>query len=212
INIKQAELNLKREVGKDDFATTKANAKNIWNKNLEKIKVSGGTSKQVKTFYSALYKMLFFPLKMYEKEASGKIVHYSPYNGKVLPGYMFAGTGFWDTFRALYPFLTLMFPDINKEMQKGLVNDYKEGGYLPEWSAPGYRNVMIGNNSASVVAGAYLKGLRGYEIDTLFEALIKDAHTEGPMDAVARRGVKYYDKLGYVPYDVGINENAARTL
>src|SRR5699024_12048165 len=86
------------------------------------------------------------------------------------------------------------------------------GGFLPEWSAPGYRNVMIGNNSASVVAGAYLKGIRGYDIETLFKALKKDANTEGPIDAVARKGVEYYNKLGYVPYDVGINENVARTL
>jgi predicted alpha-1,2-mannosidase len=149
---------------------------------------------------------------MYEVNAAGKIVHYSPYTGEVLPGYMYAGTGFWDTFRALYPFLNLMYPSVNKEMQEGLINDYKEGGYLPEWSAPGFRNVMVGNNSASVVAEAYLKGLRGYDINTLYEALLKDANTEGPISAVARKGVKYYNELGYVPYDVGINENAARTL
>ncbi len=125
---------------------------------------------------------------------------------------MFAGTGFWDTFRALYPLLNLLYPSINKEMQQGLSNAYEEGGYLPEWSSPGYRNVMIGNNSASVVADAYIKGMRHYNIDTLYQALIKDANTEGPLDAVARKGVKYYNKLGYVPYDVKINESAARTL
>lgn len=212
VSLDQAEVNLKREIGKDRFAQTEEKAKEEWNDKLSRIMVSGGTMKQIRTFYSALYRTLFFPLKMYEKDQNGKIIHYSPYNGKVLPGYMFAGTGFWDTFRALYPFLTLMYPNINKEMQKGLVNDFKEGGFLPEWSAPGYRNVMVGNNSASVVAGAYLKGIRGYDIETLFKALKKDANTEGPIDAVARKGVEYYNKLGYVPYDVGINENAARTL
>jgi predicted alpha-1,2-mannosidase len=156
--------------------------------------------------------MLFFPLKLYEKTAAGQIVHYSPYNGKVEPGYMFGGTGFWDTFRALYPFLNLVYPDINKEMQEGLVNDYKEGGWLPEWSSPGYRSVMVGNNSASVVADAYLKGVRGYDIGTLYEALLKDANHEGPIPVVGRDGVGYYNKLGYVPYNVGLNENAARTL
>ena len=94
-------------------------------------------------------------------------MHWSPYNGKILPGYMFAGTGFWDTFRALYPFLNLMYPSINKEMQEGLINDYKEGGWLPEWSSPGYANIMVGNNSASVVSDAYIKGLRGYDIEIL---------------------------------------------
>jgi predicted alpha-1,2-mannosidase len=156
--------------------------------------------------------MVQFPQKLYEIDRSGKPVHYSPYNGETLPGYMFGGTGFWDTFRALYPFLNLVYPSINKEMQEGLLNDYKEGGWLPEWSSPGYANIMIGNNSASVVADAYLKGLRGYNIDTLYQALIKDANNEGPMEAVGRKGVSYYQDLGYVPYDVGINENAARTL
>ncbi len=141
-----------------------------------------------------------------------KLVHWSPYNGKVLPGYMFAGTGFWDTFRALYPFLNFVYPSINKEMQEGLINDYKEGGFLPEWSSPVMPNVMVGNNSASVVADAYIKGLRGYDINTLYEALIHGANNEGPDRHVGRTGVEYYNKLGYVPYDVKINENAARTL
>lgn len=212
ISFEQAELNLKREVGAKSFAQIKDEAKAIWNKTLSRIEVKGGTDEQMRTFYSALYRMLFFPQRLYEIDAKGKMKHWSPYNGKIEDGYMFAGTGFWDTFRALYPFLNLVFPSINVEMQKGLVNAYEEGGFLPEWSSPGYSNIMIGNNSASVVADAYIKGLRGYDIETLWDAVVHGAHHEGPIDAVGREGVKYYNKLGYVPYDVGINENAARTL
>jgi predicted alpha-1,2-mannosidase len=104
-----------------------------------------------------------------------------------------------------------VYPSINKEMQQGLVNDYKEGGWLPEWSSPGYSDVMVGNNSASVVADAYLKGGRGYDINTLYQALLHGANNDGPA-ATGRDGVEYYNTLGYVPYDVKINENAARTL
>lgn len=212
ISYEQADISLKREVGTDAFDVTKSKAKAAWNKQLNRILVEGGSIDQTRTFYSCLYRMLQFPQKHYELDASNKIVHYSPYNGSVLPGYMFAGTGFWDTFRALYPFLNFMFPDINKEMQEGLLNDYKEGGFLPEWSSPGFRSVMVGNNSASVVADAYIKGMRGYDINKLYEALLHGANNEGPMTAVGRAGVKYYNELGYVPYDVKINENAARTL
>lgn len=212
ISVEQAELNLKRELGVDKFETTKAKAKSLWNKALSKISVEGGTVDQVRTFYSCLYRTLCFPNKLYEIDASNKVVHYSPYNGKILPGYMFGGTGFWDTFRALYPFLNLMYPSINKEMQEGLINDYLEGGFLPEWSSPGFADIMIGNNSASVVSDAYIKGLRGYDINKLYEALLHGANNEGPMSAVGRKGVEFYNSLGYVPYDVGINENAARTL
>ncbi len=211
ISIEQAELNLKRELGNESFDVTEQKAKDIWNKTLNHINVQGGTIDQTRTFYSCLYRMLFFPNKLYEVDANGKLVHYSPYNGKVMPGYLFAGTGFWDTFRALYPFLNLVYPSIVKEMQEGLVNDYKEGGWLPEWSSPGYADCMVGNNSASVVAEAYLKGLRGYDIETLYKALIHGANNTGP-NATGRRGVDYYNQLGYVPYNVGINENAARTL
>jgi len=212
ISIEQAEQNLKSEIGNDSFDATKQKAKAVWNKTLSRLSVEGGTIDQTRTFYSCLYRMLFFPNRMYEKDAKGQIIHYSPNNGKILPGYMFAGTGFWDTFRALYPFLNLVYPSMNKEMQEGLINDYKEGGWLPEWSSPGYAQSMIGNNSASVVAEAYLKGLRGYDINTLYTALLHGANNEGPLEAIGRKGVKYYNELGYVPYDVNINENAARTL
>lgn len=212
ISFEQAELNLRRELGKDDFDATRAKAKTAWNAVLGKIKVEGGTVDQTRTFYSSLYRMVQFPNKLYEIDANGKAVHWSPYNGKVLPGPLFAGTGFWDTFRALYPFLNLVYPAINSEMQEGLANAFREGGFLPEWSSPGFANVMIGNNSASVVSDAWIKGVRGQDIETLWQALKHGANNEGPMKAVGRAGVKYYNELGYVPYDVGINENAARTL
>ena len=211
ISIEQAEISLQREVGKDNFDATCAKAKATWNKTLSRLAVEGGTVDQTRTFYSCLYRMLFFPNKMYEVDAKGQIMHWSAQDGTVKPGYKFAGTGFWDTFRALYPFLNLVYPAINKEMQAGLVNDYKEGGWLPEWSSPGYSNVMVGNNSASVVSDAYLKGGRGYDINTLYEALTHGANNDGP-NATGRDGVEYYNSLGYVPYDVKINENAARTL
>ncbi len=212
ISFEQADLNLKRELASDAFDVTKKKAKAAWNNKLSRISVEGGSIDQMRTFYSSLYRTLFFPNKLYEIDVNNKIVHWSPYSGKILAGYMFAGTGFWDTFRALYPFLNLMYPSINKEMQEGLINSYKEGGFLPEWSSPGYANIMVGNNSASVVSDAYIKGLRGYDIEVLWNAVVHGANNEGPMEAVGRHGVQYYNKLGYVPFDVKVNENAAKTL
>ncbi len=212
ISQQQAELNLKQEIGNKSFDEVKNSTHKLWNDVLAKATVEGGTVEQKQTFYSCLYRAALFPNKLYEKDASGAIVHYSPYNGKILPGYMFAGTGFWDTFRALYPFLNLLYPSVNAEMQAGLVNDYKEGGFLPEWSSPGFADIMVGNNSASVVADAYLKGGKNYDINTLYEAVQHGAANEGPISAAGRYGVKYYNALGYVPYNVKINENVARTL
>ncbi len=211
ISFEQAEQNLK-ELGNDSFEKTKSTTKAKWEKVLNAVQVEGGSDEQMRTFYSCMYRTVMFPNKLYEVDSKNQIVHYSPYNGKILPGYMYGGTGFWDTFRALYPLLNLLYPSINKEMQEGLINDYKEGGWLPEWSSPGYADIMIGNNSASVVSEAYIKGLRGYDIETLYQALLHGANNEGPVSAVGRKGVDYYNRLGYVPYDVKINENAARTL
>ncbi len=213
ISYEQAELNLKREIGEKDFATLKNEAKEIWNSELSKIKVEGGSDAQLNTFYSSLYRVLLFPRKFYEFDAQNKMVHYSPYNGEVLPGFMFTDNGFWDTFRATFPFFTLMYPDLNSDIMKGLVNTYKESGWLPEWATPGHRNCMIGSNSASVIADSYLKGIRDYDIDILYEALLKNSNGYNKsIKSVGRYGASYYNDLGYVPYDVGIKENAARTL
>ncbi len=213
ISYEQAERNLK-EIGNNDFDALKELGKSNWNKELSKIKVEGGTADQFKTFYSCLYRSLLFPRKFFEYDENGNVVHYSPYNGEVLPGYMFTDTGFWDTFRSLFPFLNFMYPEMSAQMQEGLVNAYKESGWLPEWASPGLRNIMVGNNSASVVSDAYLKigNNYKYDIEKLYEALIHGANNAGPMTAVGRAGAAYYKKLGYVPFDIGINESAARTL
>lgn len=211
ISHEQAQLNL-RELKGASFDQIKDKAADIWNKELGKIEVKGGTIDQIRTFYSCLYRSLLFPRMFYEYDANNQVVHYSPYNGQVLPGYMFTDTGFWDTFRSLFPFLNLMYPEMNLKMQEGLANAYREGGWLPEWASPGYRNIMVGNNSASVVADAWVKGVRSKDIETLYEALVKGSKNAGPMTAVGRAGANYYNELGYVPYDVKIHENVARSL
>ncbi|WP_348822873.1 GH92 family glycosyl hydrolase [Flavobacterium aestuarii] len=212
ISFEQAEINLK-EIGNNDFDQLKAKGKEIWNDNLSRIKPEGGTAAQTATFYSCLYRSLLFPRKFYEYNASGRAVHYSPYNGEVLSGYMYTDTGFWDTFRSLFPFLNLAYPKTNAEIQEGLSNAYKESGWLPEWASPGLRDIMVGNNSASIVADAYLKigAQSNYDIKNLYEAVLHGANNAGPLKAVGRAGAEQYNKLGYVPYDV-VNESAARTL
>ena len=213
----QALLNLK-ELGDGDFNRVKAEGRNRWNEILGRVEVEldpadAQTLERMRTFYSCLYRSVLFPRSFYEINAAGEVVHYSPYNGQVLPGYMFTDTGFWDTFRCLFPLLNLLYPSENQKMQEGLVNAYAESGFLPEWASPGHRGCMVGNNSASIVADAYLSGLRGYDIEKLWEAVTSDAHKVHPtVSSTGRLGHEYYDKLGYVPYNVGINESAARTL
>jgi predicted alpha-1,2-mannosidase len=212
IGFEQAELNLK-ELGNDSFDQIKEKGRKEWNKVLGKIEVEDGNIDNLRTFYSCLYRSVLFPRSFYEIDAKGKVVHYSPYNGQVVPGYMFTDSGFWDTFRCLFPFVNLMYPSMSSKMQEGLVNTYKESGFLPEWASPGHRGCMVGNNSASIVSDAYLKGMKGYDIETLWKAVVHGTNAVHPnVSSTGRLGYEYYNKLGYVPYDVNIKENAARTL
>ena len=212
ISFEQAAQNLK-ELGNDSFEQLAQKGNDAWNNVLGKIEVEGGNLDQYRTFYSCLYRSLLFPRKFYEFTADGQPIHYSPYNGQVLPGYMYTDTGFWDTFRCLFPFLNLMYPSVNKEIQEGLINTYKESGFFPEWASPGHRGCMIGNNSASVLVDAYMKGVKIDDVKTLYEGLIHGTENVHPeVSSTGRLGYQYYNKLGYVPYDVKINENTARTL
>lgn len=212
ISEEQAMINL-MEIGDSKFDQVVAKGKERWNDVLGKIKVEDDNLDNLRTFYSSFYRSVLFPRNFSETDADGKIVHYSPYNGKVLPGYMFTDTGFWDTFRSLFPFLNFLYPAENTKMQEGLVNAYKESGFLPEWASPGHRDIMVGNNSASVVADAYLKGLRGYDIETLWQALKNGANSVHPeVSASGRKGYDLYNKYGYIPNDVDIDQNVARSL
>ena len=211
ISLEQAERNL-NELGKKSFDEIASDGRKIWNDVLGRIQVEGGSEEQMRTFYSCLWRSLHFPRRFYEIDDKGNPIHYSPYNGQILPGYLFADTGVWDTFRCLFPFLNLVYPSMNEEMQAGLVNAYLESGYLPEWSSPGHRDCMIGQNSASVVADAYIKGIRVPNQDKLWDAVTYGAHHHLDRSASGRVGHDYYDRLGYVPCNVGIGQNVARTL
>ena len=208
----QADINL-QELGNKSFDEVKAEGKQVWNDILSRIEVSGGNLDQLRTFYSCLYRSTLFPLKHYEIDAEGEILHFSPHTDKVEKGYFYTGTGFWDTFRSLFPLLNVLYPSENRKMQEGFVNVYRESGFYPEWSSPGHRWCMVGNNSASVLADAYLKGIRVEDVDTMFEGILASTVAHHPdVHSSGRLGHQYYNTLGYVPYDVNVNENVARTL
>ena len=213
ISAEQAERNL-LELGEGDFDAVAARGRAAWNEALGRIRVEGGTEEQRRTFYTCLYRALLFPRRFFEIGADGAPVHRSPTTGEVRPGVYFCDTGFWDTFRSLFPLLNFLCPEMNAQMTKGLEACYDECGWLPEWSSPGLRHCMIGNNSASVVADAWLTGAaKGCDIQKLYRALLHGANAVHPKNVhVGRLGFEAYNEKGWVPRDVGIRESAARTL
>ena len=231
ISHEQSQINLDREIPKNQtFEKTKALAKEVWNNELSKIKVKPALSdtfenkkdyfkahetakSNVIKFYSSFYRTLLFPREFHEYNSKGEQIHYSPYNGKIEKGPLYTDNGFWDTFRAVFPFYTLMYPEKLGEILQGImVNPYKESGWLPEWSSPGHRDCMIGSNSASIIAEAYLKGINNFDIETAYQGIINSSNNEGPLSSVGRKGVKEYNSLGYIPFDTSVNESVARTL
>ena len=213
ISHEQALLNL-QETGDGNFDRVCEAAQARWDDVLGRIEVGGGTEEQYRTFYSCLYRATLFPRKFFEIDSDGKVVHYSPYNGEVCDGYMYTDTGFWDTFRSLFPLLNLVYPSESAKMQAGLANTYRESGFLPEWASPGHRGCMVGNNSASVVSDAIMCGVTPEEdIETLYEAMMSGrAKVHPEVSSTGRLGHEYYNTIGYVPCNVGIRESVARTL
>ncbi|MBR1889942.1 MAG: GH92 family glycosyl hydrolase [Alloprevotella sp.] len=208
----QAERNL-QEVKGQSFEAIKEQGHKAWNDVLGRIEVTGGTTDQLRTFYSCLYRSLLFPRSFYEFDENGEPQHYSPHDGKIHKGYFYTDTGFWDTFRCLFPLLNLVYPDESLKMQEGLLHVYEESGFFPEWASPGHRGCMVGNNSASVLTDAYIKGVRVSRPELLYEGLIASAnHVHPDVSSTGRLGFEEYNRLGYVPCDIDIRESAARTL
>lgn len=210
ISLAQAEQNLK-ELGNMDLEQLKQRGKERWNEVLGRIEVESDDKDQLRTFYSCLYRSALFPRMFHETDASGQIMHYSPHIGQVLPGRFFTDTGFWDSFRGELPMLNLIYPEISEQMEEGFLNAYMESGFYPEWASPGHRDCMVGNNSASVVADAYIKGIIRKDAVKMYEGLLHGTNNQHPsVPTSGRMGYKEYNEMGYLPSD--ISQSAARTL
>jgi predicted alpha-1,2-mannosidase len=211
ISLEQAARNLKAELPEPNLDQVAARARAVWERELHRIEITGGTADQRRTFYTALSHTFQFPRMLSETDATGATVHYSPYDGKVHPGPIFSDTGFWDTFRAEFPLLTIIQQQRDLEVLRGLVNIYDEAGWIPKWPDPAETNVMIGTHGDSVIADAYMKGIRDYDVQKAYAAIRKNATTPGTGIFKARSGIEDYIRLGYVPADK-VSESAASTL
>ena len=212
ISAEQALRNLEHEVGDKSFDALRGEAEAVWNETLSRIQVEGGTDDQRRTFYSCLYRAHLFPRMFHEPDAEGQPVHYSPYDGEVHPGVLYTDNGFWDTYRTVYPLLSLIQPTRLGEIIQGFVNAYKEGGWLPNWPSPGYRACMIGTHIDAVIADAVVKGIGGFDREAAYAGMVKHANT--PVDGekgYGRIALREYLSLGYVPADK-YDHATARTL
>ena len=217
ISIDQARSNALVEIGDKTFEALTQEIKQRWNTVLSRVEVKGGTEENRRTFYSALYRTHAFPKIFWEHQGENTSLfqYRSPYDGKVHKGRkLWAGNGFWDTYRAVWPFFTILYPDMVGEMLDGWVNSYRDGGWTVRWSNPGYWECMISTHSDLIFADAYIKGIRNWDYHTGYEASLKNAMTKGGSRGKGRRFMERYTFLGYVPW-TGLNiddEVGARTV
>lgn len=211
ISIEQARLNLESETGTLTLAKAITRARSRWEALLGRIDVDMHNAEQLRTFYTCLYRALLFPRTFHEFDAGGEARHYSPYSGSVEPGVMVTDNGFWDTFRTVYPLLALVYPDLLSGILEGWLSAYREGGWLPKWASPGYRDCMIGTHMDVVFADAYVKGVRGFDAELAYAAIRKNAFSATPTGEYGREALDEYTELGFVPHEAGFHGVAART-
>lgn len=210
ISVEQARTNLRREIGNRDFDAVKAEGEALWQRILNQIQIEGATKEQKRTFYTSLYRSVLFPRMWYEYDGDRQI-HYSPYDGKIHDGPMYADNGFWDTHRTAYSLLSILCPDRLSEILEGWTNACKEGGWAPKWASPGYRACMIGTHLDAVFADAIVKGIRNFDVEAAYAAMRKNATQVGDEAGnYGRRGIRAFEALGYVPADQ-VEHAAART-
>jgi predicted alpha-1,2-mannosidase len=212
ISLEQAERNLNLELGEKPVDQLRAEAAAHWNRYFSRLEVAGGSDHERRIFYSCLYRALLFPRMWHELDADGKPYHFSPYSGKIASGVMYADHGYWDVYRAWYPFMSIAYPEKLAEILQAWVNAYTEGGWLPQFPAPGYRACMTGSLIDAVFGDAVAKGIRKFDLETAYEGLTKHATRQGDPDrGYGRRGIEDYLRLGYVPVD-RVDQSVAETV
>lgn len=187
VSAEQARMNLAREVRGRGFDEVLRESTHVWRGMLQRVDVvdpgplGEPTVRRLVAFYTGLYRALIFPRRLDEVTADGKRVAYNPYDaaGGVHDGILVADNGFWDTWRTVYPLYALAFPEEAGEIVTGWLNAFRWGGWLPEWSSPGYRQCMVGTYADVVVADAVLKGLPGVDHDLAWKAIWKDSTVAG---------------------------------
>jgi len=213
IDFNQAELNLKTEIGEKSEKELLNLAEEVWKEKLSKIEIEVDNEEQKRTFYTCLYRTYLFPHTFHEIDEKGEKIHYSPANGKVLSGPFYTDMGFWDVYRTSFPLMTILNPEMYRDVCKGLINFYKESGWLPRFSAPGPISCMPGTAIDMVFADAVKKGIitDKNDIALMLEGMLKHANTPCEEPKLGGRdGIATYNKLGYVTLDY--RESVNKTL
>jgi predicted alpha-1,2-mannosidase len=174
ISSDQAHANLDHEIGPRSFDKVSQESRAAWNSALQKVQVTGGSERERRIFYTALYRSL---LRMTDITEDGK--YFSGFDYAVHPaeGHEFyVDDGIWDTYRSLHPLQLLIEPKVQQDVIWSYLQMYHQSGWLPSFpSIAGERAVMLGHHAAAMITDAYMKGYRGFDAEAALEAMKKNA-------------------------------------
>ena len=195
VSVENARMNSLAEVPELDFDAVYARAVGQWRKALGDIVVEGGSRDEMTNFYTAQYHTKLTPNLM--SDVNGEYRRHDQTVARMPEGESYYSTfSLWDTFRAWNPLQTLVDTALVNDMIRSMLDMYDSTGELPIWPlASGETGTMIGYHAVSVIADAYLKGIRGYDADKALEAMIRSSN-------INKKGSDYYTAQGYIPSNI----------
>jgi predicted alpha-1,2-mannosidase len=212
VSIENARANLETEAGAKDFDQVLAEAQRAWEDKLSLIKLQGGTEQQKRIFYTALCRVFQMPTVF--NDANGEYLGFDRKVHQTSDFQYFTDLSLWDTFRTVHPLYTLIAPKDQRDMVVSLTKMLEQGGWLPRWpSGHGYSNSMLGTPADIVIAEAYLKGIRNFDVEQAYQAMRRTALAPTPPGAAfsGRQGVERYLQFGYCPAGL-VERSVSRTL
>lgn len=214
VDIPGAENNLRAETSDKDFDAIRRDTQQSWNRELSRIEVSGGTPTQRRVFYTALYHSLLAPSLF--SDADGRYLGFDQKAHTVKAGHhVYTNFSGWDIYRSEIPLLAMVEPARLQDMAQSVVLMYQQGGWIDRWPQINlYTNDMVGSPLTIALATTWLHGLHGFDIDTAWEGMLKDA-TEAPPTGkpyLGEEGVEWINKLHYLPSDKVDYGSVAKTL
>ncbi len=198
-----AQKNWQSEIGKRSFEDLKKQAQEVWENQLSKIVVESEDFDTKTNFYTALYHTMIAPNIYQDIDGRYRGMDAKVHQSKEHTHYTVFSL--WDTYRATHPLYTIIEQERTNDFIKTFIEKYKNGGIMPIWDlAANYTGCMIGYHAVPVIADAYLKGIRDYDVDTAFEAMLHSATRD-------KLGLASYKSLGFIPVEKE-SESVSKTL
>lgn len=197
VSIENARLNMNTEQTGFDFDKVRTAASTMWNKDLSKVQVEGGTKDEKTIFYTGMYHLLIHPNIL--QDVNGEYPMMESLKVGHTTGNRYTVFSLWDTYRNVSTLMTLLYPERQLDIIRTMLDMYRENGWLPKWELYGRETfTMEGDPSIPYIVDAWMRGLRDFDEQTAYEAMRKGATTPGEFNLLRPDANDYFSK-GYVP-------------